>query len=392
MHGGRRRWLCPAEVAAVAGTGIILIVTIVIVGLIGRPDISARSSGPGPERSAPSVELAENRRSLPRQQPLLIAHRGASGNRAENTIAAFRLAIAMGTDYIEGDLVVSGDGVLVARHERALSSTTDIAGHPEFADRRTTKIVSGTPVTDWFTEDFALAELKTLRATKRHHTDAAVVVGPAAGPPPAEQTIPTIDEMIALARRQRSAAHRDIGLYFELKDPAYYASIGLAPEPLLVNALRAANLAHADAPVFVESFDPQSLRTVHALTDVPLIQLIGGVGGVDDPATSADTLRNIAGYAAGIGVERARLRASSIAEISVNPDLVPPGKRAGPATPRLDTTLVEAVHREHLELHVYTFSASTANTDVLAKYRAYYAAGVDGVFTDNPDFARAALP
>jgi glycerophosphoryl diester phosphodiesterase len=222
----------------------------------------------------------------PRAKPLVIAHRGASAYRPEHTLDAYRLAIQQGADYIEADLVVTADGQLVARHEDQLSWTTDVALHPDFAGRKRTKTIDGVTSTDWFAEDFTLAELKTLRARSRSPL-------PSAGPEPVGSmpSLPSLQDIIDLAREY------PVGLYLELKIPSYFASLHLAPEPILVSALRANDLPRTDIPVFVESFEAASLQTVHSLLAVPLIQLLSG------PVPTG--LAAVRAYAAGIGVDRA---------------------------------------------------------------------------------------
>jgi glycerophosphoryl diester phosphodiesterase len=316
----------------------------------------------------------------PRRPPLVVAHRGASAYRAEHTLDSYRLAVTMGADFIEADLVVTRDGALVARHENELSTTTDVAAHPEFADRRQTKLINGAPVTGWFTEDFGLGELRALRAVERHGASQAAGVG-VADPPP----VPELQEIIDLARRESASRHRTVGLYLELKLPGYFRSIGLAPEPRLADTLRRNGLTGQRAPVFVESFEPESLRTVHRLADVPLIQLIWGRGLPDDAATAPDALLAIRGYAIGIGIDRGRLW------------------RLGHTDPGAAYALVRTAHGYGLEVHVYTFadnavsrpvpvaarrgSDPAALADALAEYRSCFALGVDAVFTDNPDTA-----
>lgn len=349
----------------VVGTGacgiLVALLTVSLIMLLSHPEAVAQ--GGNGQTATPSPT-----RVLPRTEPLVIAHRGASGERAENTISAYRLASEMGADYVEGDLVVTQDGVLVARHERALSTTTDVGAHPEFASRRTSKEISGTLVTDWFAEDFTLAELKTLQATTRHRSSASSSIPQSSDPIPAENRIPTVSEIIAFVQDERVTHNHTIGLYLELKDPTYLTSLGLAPEPLIATALRSASLAETDAQVFIESFDTQSLITVHGLINTPLVQLIGGVGGAEDPTTSAAALATISGYASGIGIERDRLLTAGAP----------------------DPTLVNAAHTANLEVHVYTFSNEVVNDSVLATYRSFFDIGIDGVFTDNPDIAQQA--
>jgi glycerophosphoryl diester phosphodiesterase len=278
-----------------------------------------------------------------RHQPLIIGHRGASAYRPEETLDSYRLAIAQGTDYIEADLVLTSDDALVARHENELSATTDVAYHPEFADRKRTKTINGVTTTGWFTEDFTLAELRTLRAVPRRHLPKAT-----------SSAIPTLQEIIDLVKSQR----RPVGLYLELKTPAYFTSLGLAPEPRLTDALQRNHLTGNGARVYVESFDADSLRAVHRLINIPEIQLVGGANPAD-PAVQPDGLAGIRQYAVGIGIDRARL---------------------GP-----DTKVVSDAHQDQLEVHVFTFGA-----DAEIAYRHLFSQGVDGVFTDNPDLALTA--
>jgi glycerophosphoryl diester phosphodiesterase len=278
-----------------------------------------------------------------RHRPLVIGHRGASAYRPEETLDSYRLAIAQGADYIEADLVLTSDDALVARHENELSATTDVASHPEFAGRRRTKTLGGVTATGWFTEDFTLAELRTLRAVPRGNH-----------PRVASGVIPTLQEIIDLARAQS----RPVGLYLELKTPAYFTSLGLAPEPRLADALQRNRLTGDGARVYVESFDADSLRTVHRLVDVPEIQLVGGANPAD-PTVQADGLAKVRQYAVGIGVDRARLGAVDAAH-----------------------NLVGRAHADRLDVHVFTFGA-----DGETAYRRVFDLGVDGVFTDNPDLA-----
>ncbi len=279
--------------------------------------------------------------------PIVIAHRGASGYRPEHTLAAYELGARQGADYIEPDLVSTRDGELVARHENEISGTTDVAEHPEFADRRTAKEIDGTGYEGWFTEDFTLAELKTLRARERLPD-----VRPANTEYDGRYEIPTLQEVIDLAARL------GVGIYPETKHPAHHRSLGLALEPALVAVLRRNGLDSAGAPVFVQSFDPASLQELAGALTVPLVQLVGS-GPVDVEA--------IARYAHAIG----------------------PAKRLATAD------LVSAAHAAGLAVHPYTFRRERRflpddAPDLTAELRRYYELGVDGVFTDNPDVAVAA--
>jgi len=280
-------------------------------------------------------------------QVLVIGHRGAASYRPEHTLDGYALAIQQGADYIEPDLVPTKDGVLVARHENRLSLTTDVAAHPEFATMRTTKRINGQKVTDWFTEDFTLAQLKTLRARERDpklRPESAAFDG--------LDDIPTLEEIIKLARDAGAQRHRPVGLYLEAKLPAYFSALGLDPVPLLLATLHRTGLDRAGSPVFVESFEAASLRELHTLAPgVAEVQLYWPSG----PAPDAAGLAAAREYAIGIGVDRSMLSG----------------------------TLVESAHTTGLCVHAYTYGS----TDTLADYQAVFALGVDGVFTDNPDRA-----
>src|SRR5918992_5761630 len=187
-----------------------------------------------------SDELAE--------RPIIIGHRGASGFRPEHTLAAYELAIAMSADYIETDLVITSDGILVARHENEISATTDVAGHPEFADRRTTKTIDSTTITGWFAEDFTLAELKTLRVKERLPD-----IRSANTAFDSMFEIPTLQEVIDLAKEH------GVGIYLETKHPSYFDSIGLSLEKPLVSTLENNGFTNASDPVFIQSFEVGNL-------------------------------------------------------------------------------------------------------------------------------------
>jgi glycerophosphoryl diester phosphodiesterase len=237
-------------------------------------------------------------------RPIVIGHRGASGYRPENTLASYELAIAMGADYIEPDLVSTKDHVLVARHENDISGTTDVAEHPEFASRRTTKVVDGVSITGWFTEDFTLAELKTLRAKERLPD-----LRPANTVFDRQFQIPTFQEVIALAKRE------GVGIYPETKHPTYFDSIGKSLEEPFVATLNASGYTRPNSPVFIQSFETANLRQLNQMTSVPLVQLLDELGRPYDFVVSGDPrtykdlakpagLRFISGYADGVGVTR----------------------------------------------------------------------------------------
>ena len=320
---------------------------------------------------------------------IVIAHRGASGERPEHTLLSYQLAIEQGADFIEPDLVPTRDGVLVARHENEISGTTDVAARPEFAARKATKTIDGAPFTGWFTEDFTLAELKTLRAKER-----LPQLRPGNTRYDGQAEIPTLDEIIALAKQASRETGRTIGIYPETKHPSYFASIGLPLEERLVERLRAAGWDRADAPVFIQSFEVANLKKLKTMTRVPLIQLMAASGGPADGAepsyaamATPEGLRHVAAYATGVGPERTMILPSS-----------------GTAT-----TLVTDAHAAALKVHPWTFRAENffllpayrsaggpAEHGRLAEEIAYFIGlGVDGLFSDYPYIAvsaRASAP
>jgi glycerophosphoryl diester phosphodiesterase len=326
--------------------------------------------------------------------PIVIGHRGASGYRPEHTLASYELAARQGADFIEPDLVITRDGVLVARHEPEISTTTDVADHPEFADRRTTKQLDGVATTGWFTEDFTLAELKTLRAKER-----IPQIRPQNTAYDGQFEIPTLQEVIDLRRRLSRELRREIGIYPETKHPTYFRQLGLPLEERLAWTLLRNGLNHRRAPVFVQSFEVGNLRALEHVLKVPLVQLFGArtarpydfvVSGDErtygDLATR-DGLRWIARYADGAGPSK---------------DYIVPRDADGRSLP--PTSFVADAHRARLQVHPYTFRAENtflplelrssadpaAYGDFAAELRQFYDLGVDGVFTDQPDKAVSA--
>ena len=325
----------------------------------------------------------------PQRDVLVIAHRGASGHYPEHTLGGYACAIAMGADYIEPDLVMTKDGVLVARHENEISGTTDVADRPAFADRKTTKTIDGESVTGWFTEDFTLAELKSLRARERLPALRSTAHD-------GIETIPTLQEIIDLAKAQEAETGRRIGLYPETKHPSYFAGLGLAMEAPLVAQLAANGYDSAADPVFLQSFEVGNLQALDRMTELRLIQLMapgmapwdfqlaGDPRGYDDLASPAG-LAFIAGYADGIGVAKTMVVPRDAAERSLPP-----------------TPLVADAHAAGLDVHVWTFRnenmflaadfrrADAAHGDAQGELAQFLATGIDGVFADFPDEAVAA--
>jgi glycerophosphoryl diester phosphodiesterase len=326
---------------------------------------------------------------------LVIGHRGASGYRPEHTLAAYQLAIEQCADSIEPDLVSTGDGVLVARHENEIGGTTDVADRPEFASRLTTKVIDGVPVTGWFTEDFTLAELKTLRAKERIPD-----IRPQNTAYDGLFEVPTLQEVIDLARGSRTCEGKVVGIYPETKHPTYFDSIGLSMEEELVRVLHGNGYRGPRAPVFVQSFEVGNLQELATMTQVPLVQLINCTGRpydftvAGDPRTYADLvtpagLEVVAGYADGIGACKDVL-------IPRNPD----GTLGQPSP------VIGAAHDAGLVVHGWTFRRENrflptdyrigtdpnAPGDMVGEVTEFLAAGMDGFFTDNPDLGAAAAP
>jgi glycerophosphoryl diester phosphodiesterase len=327
-------------------------------------------------------------------RPIVIGHRGASGYRPEHTLASYLVAIAQCADYIEPDLVATKDGVLVARHENEIGATTDVASHPEFAARRTTKTVDGVPVTGWFTEDFTLAELRTLRARERIPD-----IRPQNAAYDGEFGIPTFQEVIDMARRFQTCDGGPVGIYPETKHPSYFRSIGLPLEERLVGALDANGYLDAQDPVFVQSFEVGNLQRLNTMTGVRLVQLINCTGRPWDFTASGDP-RTYADLVTPAGLDFVRSYADAI---GVCKDvLIPVGSdgRLGAPTP-----VIADAHARWLPVHAWTFrrenlflppslrSSSDPNApgDLVTEIRTFLRAGVDGVFTDNPDLGRDAV-
>ncbi len=327
---------------------------------------------------------------------LVLGHRGASALRPEHTLAAYQLAIEQGADAIEPDLVATADGMLVARHENEISGTTNVADKPEFAARRKTKEIDSVPTTGWFTEDFTLAELRTLRARERIPSNR-----PANTAFDGQFPIPTLQEVIDLARARSQETGRTIAIYPETKHPSHFKAIGLPLEKRLVDQLHANGYRGKGAPVFIQSFEVGNLKEMRALTDLPIVQLLSGSGRPDDFRRSGDTrtyaslatpagLREIATYANGIGPSKEMV----IARNAQN-NLAAP------------TALVADAHAAGLLVHPYTFrpenpflpanlrrgnaASPSERGDMAAEITAFLQAGVDGFFTDDPSVGRAAM-
>ncbi len=312
----------------------------------------------GAERVEREIVILNAQPTLNGEDPVIIAHRGASGRLPEHTLEAYGRAMDAGAHFIEPDLVMTRDGVLVARHDRYLSTTTNVAELPEFADRRTTKELFFGPRDDWFVEDFTLAELKRLRARQ-----------PRDGRPISYNDrfeIPTFDEILDEVVT-RAEDGQVVGVYPEIKSPAFFAEIGLSMEAPLLEAIRRAGLAELGVPVFLQSFEPAVLRSLSAQTDWPLVQLLTASERALEFGYNPD-LAEIAEYADGVGPDKSMLWLES-------------GEPSG---------FVAEAHRLGLEVHPYTFRDDDVGAGfdtVEQELRATLAQGVDGVFVDYPETA-----
>ncbi|KVM79904.1 glycerophosphodiester phosphodiesterase [Burkholderia stagnalis] len=332
----------------------------------------------------------------------VVGHRGASALRPEHTLASYRKAIEDGADVIEPDLVSTRDGVLVARHENEISGTTNVSALPQFASRKTTKTIDGVQLTGWFTEDFTLAELKTLRARER-----IPQIRPANTAYNDQFEIPTFDEIVALAQQMSAQVGRTIHLYPETKHPTYFQSIGLPLEDRLVDALLKDAYTATTATIYIQSFEVANLKTIRnriraSQPNWKLVQLMDDAAQrpydfvkANDKRTygdlsTRDGMREVATYANGVGPYKTSI-------IAVNAD----------GTLQAPTQYVRYAHEAGLVVHPYTFrpennflpaslkdggAASARNTaGSVREIQAYLRAGIDGFFTDDPAVGRTAV-
>jgi glycerophosphoryl diester phosphodiesterase len=332
-------------------------------------------------------------------KPIIIAHRGASGFRPEHTIAAYELAIEMGADFVEPDLVFTKDGHLVCRHENEISTTTNVASKTEFANRKVTKTIDGETLTGWFTEDFTLGELKTLRCKERL-------------PPLRPQNtdydnqfeIPTFEELLELRANKSREKQREIGVYPETKHPSYFKSIGFEFDAPLLELCDRYGLNSSSAQIFIQSFEVENLRQLAGKTQIKLIQLLSEDGGPwDTQAGSVTTyqamitetgLSDIAKYAFGIGPQKSMIIPRDSEGRSLNP-----------------TNLISMAHSAGLKVHPWTFRSENyflpfearifdfrdkeyspiVHGDFIKEYQQFVALGVDGLFSDFASHAYLAL-
>ena len=355
------------------------------------------------------------------QAPLVIGHRGASGYLPEHTLESYALAIELGADYVEPDLVMTKDRHLIARHEPNLIATTDVSNRPEFLDRKRTAIVDGVSEVGWFASDFTLAEIKTLRAVQAFAERPQQFNG--------QFQIPTFEEVIALVKRKSHEKGRTIGIYPETKHPTYHKDLDLALEAPLVQVLRAAGLDRRDAPVYIQSFEQSNLKELRTMTKVRLVQLVDANdvnpdGSLDftppfdrpfdwtvsnDPALLARTfafftteagLAEIKTYADGIGPWKRYIVSTAVADL--NEDGVIGDENGDGVVNEADrqlllpTNLVARAHAHGLVIHTWTFRneqrrlVSDYAGNPVEEYLQFYRLGVDGVFSDFADTAVAA--
>ncbi len=325
-----------------------------------------------------------------RKRPVVIGHRGASGYLPEHTLAAYRLAIDQGADFIEPDLVPTKDAVLIARHENEISETTDVSSHPEFASRKRQNTVDGVSGTGWFTEDFTLKELKTLK-TRGRSREAKQFDN--------QYPIVTFDEILQFVKKEESRTGRQIGIYPETKHPSYFRRIGLPIEETLLRQLSQYGYTRSDSRCYIQSFEVANLKSLKLRTKLPLMQLVDDEGSPQDFVESGDPrsfadllteggLAEVARYASGIAISK-RLAF----HLSEDQELLDP------------TDLISRAHSKGLLVHGWTFRAENRYLpkrfrrgtdpegfgDLTGEVRAFFDAGLDGVFCNHPDYAVKAL-
>ena len=348
------------------------------LSLLAMAALTASCSAPAPKPQ--KAALADN--------PIIIAHRGLSGEWPAHTLAGYQAAIDAGADFIEPDLVLTKDGVLVARHENNITDTTDVSERSEFADRKVTKTIDGKQMTGWFTEDFTIAELKALRAKER----LTQLRGNAND---GKFEVPTFEEILELLVKVNKGRDKPVGIYPETKHPGYFASIGLPHEAPLLALLERYGYKGKTAPVYIQSFEVGNLKALRAKTDLPLIQLMFiGRSPADQPdltyaeMATMQGLQAIAKYADGIGPHK---------------NMIIPRNMLGKL--KEPTALVRDAHAAGLKVHPWTFRRENyflpldyksginpaSHGDLEGEIAAYLATGIDGLFTDNTPEAVKAL-
>ncbi len=365
-----------------------------LLALAGLALLSVTGVAAGSATAAESGSGDAVARGRGHHDPVIIGHRGAPGYRPEHTLASYELAYRMGVDWVDVDLVPTKDGQLVARHEPEIGGTTDVAKHPEFADRKKTVVLDGVTTTGWFTQDFTLAELKTLRAVERipqnrpHNT---LYNG--------RYQIASYQEVLDLTQRLGRELHRTLGTYPEVKHSTFFRSIGNPTEPKLVSILKRNGLDRPDAPAIIQSFEVSNLIALHQQVRTPLLQLTSASGAPADFVANGDKrtyadlvtpqgLREVAKYAKYLGPDKAQI--------------IPRDKNDNLGTP---TAIVADAHKAGLKVQPYTFrnenpflpanlrssAEPDAYGDVFTEEAAFFRAGVDGFFADQPDTALESL-
>ncbi|NHZ79888.1 glycerophosphodiester phosphodiesterase [Massilia sp. CCM 8695] len=341
------------------------------------------------------------------QQPAVTGHRGASALRPEHTLASYKKAIEDGADIVEPDLVATKDGVLVARHENEISGTTNVSALPQFASRKATKTIDGIPVSGWFTEDFTLAELKTLRAKERIPANR-----PANTAFDGQFEVPTLQEVIDLVKQESQARHKTIGIYPETKHPTYFKGIGLPLEKRLVDLLVANGYRGKDAAVYLQSFEVANLKQLRQLTDMRIVQLIDNPANPPAPNGAPRNAPYDFVAAGSKSTYKDLVTPAGLKEIATYADAVSPYKEviiARTAANELGkpTSFVADAHAAGLKVHTWTLrpenpflppsmrrgdvASPSERGDAVAEITAYLNAGIDGFFTDDPAVGRAAV-
>lgn len=358
--------------------GMLVLVAMVIVTVVVATPVSttrkARPHNRGPDSCT----------------PVIIAHRGASGYAPEHTLGSYALAITMGADYVEPDLVMTKDGMLISRHDNELGMTTDVANRTEFADRYRTQTIDGNEVSGWFSEDFTLAEIKTLRAIERIPD-----IRPGNARMDGAFQVLTFQEIIDLVKSLQISQRRTIGIYPEIKHSSHFRKLGLPMEELVVNTFHRNGYRDCDSPVYIQSFEISNLKELKRLTNLRLLQLYDSKSlqpadqvllGTDityGKMATPEGLAEVAKYASAVGPDK-----SYIIPRNADDTLGEP------------TTFVADAHAVGLKVHPYTFRAEnsflpkeyrsnnpsrSARGDLTAELKKYIDAGIDGLFSDQPD-------
>lgn len=323
--------------------------------------------------------------------PLIIGHRGAAGYVPEHTLGSYALAVTLGADYVEPDLVVTRDHQLIARHENDISATTDVAERAEFAPRRATKTIDGKQVTGWFTEDFTLDEIKSLRARER-----IPETRPGNARLDGAFQVPTLQEIIDLVKSLQVSQRRVIGVYPEIKHSTYFKRLGLPMEQLVADALHKNGYVGPEAAVFIQSFEIDNLKELRNMTELRLLQLL------DSPEMCPADQDQETGITYGEMATREGLQAVGQYASAVGPDksyIIP---RDGEGRLLSPTSFVQDAHDAGLKVHPYTFrrenvflplefrsgdASAAAIGDMAGEIKAFLDTGIDGLFTDQADVA-----